>query len=109
MAQETRIILTDDLDGGSATETVSFSLDGTNYELDLNTKNATAMRKTLERYVAASRKVRGAGAGQRGRSGSGSSVDASAVRAWAASQRVKVSPRGRIPASVLEKFKAAGN
>jgi uncharacterized protein (DUF4415 family) len=111
MTQKTQIILTDDIDGGPATETVAFSLDGTNYELDLNSKNASGMRKTLERYVSVSRRVsRGSAAsGRRGSRRSTSAVDASAVRAWAASHRVKVSPRGRISADVLAKFQAAGN
>jgi hypothetical protein len=112
MAQKTQIILTDDLDGGRATETVPFSLDGTSYELDLNAKNAAGMRKALERYVAASRKIsRGSAAtGRRGGGGrSSSEVDARAVRAWASSNKVQISARGRIPASVVEQYRAAGN
>ena len=111
MAQKTQIILTDDLDGGAATETVAFSLDGTSFELDLNSKNATAMRKTLERYVNASRKVSRGPSAPRGRAprSTKGDVDASAVRAWAASNKVKVSPRGRVSADVVAKFRAAGN
>ena len=111
MAQKTQIILTDDIDGGAATETVAFSLDGTHYELDLNSKNASGMRKMLERYVSASRKVsrRGAASSRRGARRTISDADPRAIRAWAASNRVKVSPRGRISADVLAKFKAAGN
>jgi Lsr2 len=33
----------------------------------------------------------------------------SAVRAWAAAHAVRVSDRGRIPASVVAQFEAAGN
>ena len=36
MAQRVQIILEDDLDGGDATETVTFGLDGVTYEIDLN-------------------------------------------------------------------------
>ena len=32
MAQKVQVILVDDMDGGSADETVSFSLDGVSYE-----------------------------------------------------------------------------
>jgi len=35
MAQKTIVILTDDIDGGDANRTVTFSLDGTSYEIDL--------------------------------------------------------------------------
>jgi hypothetical protein len=32
-----------------------------------------------------------------------------AVRAWAKANRFDVSPRGRIPQSVVDRFRAAGN
>ena len=41
MAQKVQVLLVDDLDGGEATETVAFSLDGTTYEIDLSSDNAT--------------------------------------------------------------------
>ena len=113
MAQKVNISLTDDIDGSTATETVSFSLDGHGYEIDLNTKNAATLRKSFEKYVAASRKTgRGNVTSIRGRgrrSSSAAGVDASAVRAWAASNKIKVSPRGRVPADVVERYRAAGH
>ena len=45
MARELIEKLIDDLDGSEATETVTFGLDGTSYEIDLNKKNAAALRK----------------------------------------------------------------
>ena len=60
MAQKVQIILEDDLDGGEASETVSFGLDGTNYEIDLNEENATALREAFAAYVGHARKVTGA-------------------------------------------------
>ena len=111
MAQKVSISLTDDLDGSVATETVAFSIDGTSYELDLNARNASAFRKTFEKYVNVSRKV-GRGhvvSPRRARRSSGSTVDASAVRAWAAANKIKVSNRGRISAEVLAQFQAAGH
>jgi len=46
----------------SADETVSFALDGTNYEIDLSDKNAKELRDAFSRYVSAARKVgRGTG------------------------------------------------
>lgn len=112
MAQKVNISLTDDIDGSAATETVSFSLDGTSFEIDLNSKNAAAMRKAFEKYVGAARKtgrgsvtsIRG-----RGRRASSSGADPKAIRAWASSHRVKVGPRGRISADVIAKYHAAGN
>jgi len=36
-------------------------------------------------------------------------VDPAAVRAWAASNGVSVSARGRVSATVIEQYRAAGN
>jgi len=47
MAQKVKIILVDDLDEGSADETVRFGLDGVSYEMDLSTANAESLRKAL--------------------------------------------------------------
>ena len=57
MAQKVSIVLVDDLDGSEAAETISFGLDGTNYEIDLNDANASALREALSGYVGHARKV----------------------------------------------------
>src|SRR3954469_23730110 len=71
MARKVQVILSDDLDENlPADETVSFSLDGTSYEIDLAEKNAAELRDVFSRYVSAARKV---GRGSRGASGGGRS------------------------------------
>lgn len=55
MAQLTAVSMTDDLGGGKAAETISFALDGTAYEINLNRRNAKAMRKTILAYAKAGR------------------------------------------------------
>jgi hypothetical protein len=119
MAQRTVIRLTDDLDGkpirDGKGETVRFSLDRTDYEIDLAEKNAKALRATFAKYVAAARRASGTrgGSGGRGRnraSGSGSrDYDPKAVRAWAESQGIEVSSRGRVPADLVARFQEANN
>jgi hypothetical protein len=106
MAQKITIALEDDLDGGPAEETVRFGLDGSEYEIDLSTKNATAFRQQLAPFVAHARKT---GRGQRRRPGrTASSRDRSGgIRAWAKGQGIAVSTRGRIPASVIEQYETA--
>src|SRR5215213_6153312 len=116
MARKVQVILSDDLDENlSADETVSFSLDGTSYEIDLADKNAKEMRDAFSRYVSAARKVgRGtrsssSSGGGRGRS-TGGRMDreqAGAIRDWARKNGHAVSDRGRIPASVVEAYEAA--
>ena len=62
MAQKVNIVLVDDIDGSEASETVAFGLDGSSYEIDLNSTNAAALRDALATYVGHGRKV---GAGTR--------------------------------------------
>ncbi|TFV61848.1 Lsr2 family protein [Geodermatophilus sp. DF01-2] len=114
MARKVQVILSDDLDENvPADETVTFSLDGTNYEIDLSEQNAEEMRDAFSRYVQAARKVgRGSGrASGGGRSrATGGRMDreqAGAIRDWARKNGHAVSDRGRIPASVVEAYEAA--
>ena len=51
MAKSIVVTLIDDLEGGTASETVAFSLDGKNYEIDLNDTNAAKLRKALEPFA----------------------------------------------------------
>ncbi|WP_346621497.1 Lsr2 family protein [Blastococcus montanus] len=115
MARKVQVILSDDLDENlPADETVSFSLDGTSYEIDLAEKNAAEMRDALARYVSAARKVgrgtRSSGGGRSRATGGGGRMDreqAGAIRDWARKNGHPVSDRGRIPASVVEAYEAA--
>lgn len=108
MAQKVSIALEDDLDGGPAAETVRFGLGGAEYEIDLSKKNARAFRKGLSQFIEHARKAgrvqsrRAAArtAATRQRSGD--------IRAWAKSKGIALSERGRIPASVVQQYEAAG-
>ena len=108
MATKTVTELLDDIDGKPADETVSFGLDGVQYEIDLATDNAEALREALSPWAEAARRTGGRrGAGRPVRVHT--EVDNKAVRAWAASNGVELSSRGRIPAQVIEQYRAAGN
>jgi hypothetical protein len=107
MAQKVHIVLEDDLDGSDATQTVSFGLDGTSYEIDLNDKNAGALRDALSAYVGHGRKVSGSRRGRRSSAPSGGGSSAREIREWARSKGHKVPERGRIPAGVREAYEAA--
>ena len=52
MVRQTSVAFVDDLDGSKAVETVKFGLDGKTYEIDLNKRNAAALRKAVAAYVA---------------------------------------------------------
>ena len=40
MAQKIQVLMVDDIDGSEGSETVTFGVDGVNYEIDLNEKHA---------------------------------------------------------------------
>jgi nucleoid-associated protein Lsr2 len=107
MAQKVHIVLEDDLDGSDATQTVSFGLDGTSYEIDLNDKHAAALRDAMATYVGHARKVTGARKGRRSAASSAGGHTAREVRDWARTNGHNVPARGRIPADVREAFEAA--
>jgi len=108
MAQKVHIVLEDDLDGSDATQTVSFGLDGASYEIDLNDKNAAALRDSLANYIGHGRKVSsGSRRGRRSSGSSGGGSSAKEIREWARSNGHKVPERGRIPADVREAYEAA--
>jgi len=50
MAQIVSVVLEDDLTGGPAEQTIRFAFDGTDYEIDLNAKNAATFGKQLAPY-----------------------------------------------------------
>jgi hypothetical protein len=109
VAQKVQTLFIDDLDGSAAEGTVRFGLDGTDYEIDLSAEHAQALRDALARYVSAARRVSG-GARRQGRSGRKASVNGlntTEVREWAKAQGIEVKDRGRVPAELVVKFKAA--
>ncbi|MFC6885926.1 MULTISPECIES: histone-like nucleoid-structuring protein Lsr2 [Actinomadura] len=105
MAQKVQVSLVDDLDGGTAAETVSFALDGRSYEIDLSKKNAKKLRAAVAPFKDRARKARSSRpqAGRAARSRERSAE----IREWAKSAGIKVNERGRIPANVVEKYEAA--
>lgn len=109
MASRVVVEFTDDLNGKPADETVTFGLDGTLYEIDLTSKNAAALRKAFQPWQESARRSAASKRGKRGSGGARSSVDTKAVRAWAASNGIELSPRGRLPKDVVEQFHAAGH
>lgn len=111
MAQKVQVLLVDDIDGGTAEETVTFALDGVQYEIDLSAEHAAELRNAFGTWVGHARKV--SGRGSRGGSSSGGSSrprrssDAGDVRSWAKENGYEVSERGRISAEIREAYAAA--
>ena len=103
---ETIVTLTDDLDGSTAVETITFAFEGANYEIDLSKSNAKAFERAMSLYVGHARKVRSTRKAGAARTG-GSKQDLGVVREWAKSNGYDVSDRGRVAAAVLEAYEAA--
>lgn len=116
MVQRVEIVLEDDLDGGVADKTVEFAWNGDAYEIDLSNKHAGEFEKAMTRWVESARRLSAAARSQVASSGSrshsrkGTRTDPAqlaAVRAWAKEQKLPVSDRGRIAASVAEAYQKA--
>ena len=108
MAQKTIVKMYDDLDGSEIDaegKSVSFSFDGTSYEIDLSGKNVEKMRADLQVYIDKARKVsrRSTGGGK----AEPAPLDTRAVRAWAEEQGLEVSARGRLSSELIEQYRAA--
>jgi hypothetical protein len=108
MAQKVQVILVDDIDGGPAEETLSFSLDGVSYEIDLSTANAAKLRDSVAPYVGTARRVGGRSSSGRGRSRRAGGDNRSAqIREWARTNGHQVNERGRVAAGIIAAYDAA--
>jgi hypothetical protein len=107
-------MLVDDLDGGDADETVTFALDGTQYQIDLSTKNANRLRDAVAKFVGAGTKVgrvaaaptRGGSAGAPRGSARADRDQNRAIREWAQAKGIEMSDRGRIKQEIVDRYQA---
>ncbi|WP_199442142.1 histone-like nucleoid-structuring protein Lsr2 [Umezawaea beigongshangensis] len=102
MAQSLVVELVDDLHGTRTDDvaTVHFGLDGVGYEIDLTKHGRNALRRALQEYVAAARRVRR----PRRDASARSREDARAIRRWARHRGLPLADRGRIPNAVIRAF-----
>lgn len=120
MAKREWVELVDDIDGSTRdVQTVMFSYDGLNYEIELSAKNRNVFEKLMAPYVTHGRvsvaawvKSQRKNAGKpKGKTRAAKDVvvaiDTNAVRAWAAENGFEVSSRGRIASTVLQAYQAA--
>ena len=105
MASRTIVLLEDDVDGSKADETIEFGIDGTTYAIDLSNSNATKLRGALDSYINKARKV----SGKRSTSRQLWSRPQSGPCLGCPSNGIELSSRGRVPTSVLQQYRSAGN
>lgn len=112
MGTKTVTVMTCDLHGDDTqgVETVPFSMDGKQYELDVCRKHARELRSLVKPYAEAARPIKKATNGKR-RAYTRTIVEPSqsTVRAWALSNGYEVSSYGRVPATVVDAYKAANS
>jgi hypothetical protein len=115
MAQRIQVLLTCDVcnDDTPGTTTERFGLGNSSYEADLCDRHGTQLRDSMAPFIGAGRRAGAAGGGtrRRGRSGGGTGDRARVqeIRAWAKSQGLKISERGRISADIQEQYEAANS
>lgn len=103
--------LIDDLDGTPATGPTKFSLDGSEYTIDLSAANTMAFREVLAPYINVAVKIRvGKLPSTRGQRqavpSSGQPVQNRAIREWAQGKGITVSDRGRISQALVDRYNA---
>lgn len=113
MAKQTLILLTDDIDGGEAVESVEFGIDGNLYSIDLSAAHAEELRDRLTAYrefgtalgryhtrsAAPSAPKRAPHRGDKERN-----LD---IRRWAEENHLPIKARGKISDAVIAKYDAA--
>jgi hypothetical protein len=111
MATVTRTFLVDDLDGSDEdVQSLRFSLDGQDFEIDLGPVNAARLRDKLARFLEHASPVparRGTRRPKVSRPPASGADQTRAIRQWAADNGMSVSARGRIPKSVMAAFDQA--
>jgi len=85
---------------------VSFSIDGTTYEIDLTNGELADLHKALAPYIRAARQVTGKRSANRQRP---NKPDLDRIREWASANGYTVAPRGRIAQKVIDAYDTANS
>ena len=96
MATQTTVRLVDDLDGSDAVRTVTFSLDGKDYEIDLSDENLTKLFLAVDEFVVAARKAGPARTKRTTSTTRTTSSETAKAREWLRANDHEVSDRGRL-------------
>jgi hypothetical protein len=114
MAQRVQVLLVCDLhvDEVEGTETVTFGLDGSAYEIDVCDDHAAELRDAFASYVGAARRagrtpVAAARKGRPASTKAGANERVGEIREWARSNGHQVSERGRLSATLVAAYDAA--
>lgn len=102
MARHNIVQYSDDFDGTPLNEdevrVIRFSVDGTDYLLDVSESNAERFYEAIAPFIAKARTQP---------VDAMASISASDIRLWAKEQGYEVASRGKIPAELIEDYRAA--
>ncbi|UOT07574.1 Lsr2 family protein [Rhodococcus opacus] len=113
MAKQVLVQIFDDIDETPIVdgkgEHISFSVNGVDYEIDLNSKNAKEFHRKLDYYIAHGAKIGGRKRQSTLKSATPrrSREQVQSIREWAAANGYEVGARGRIPLEVQDAFNEA--
>jgi hypothetical protein len=114
MAQKVQVLLVCDVcvNENEGTETVTFGLDGSSYEIDVCATHASQLRDSFATFVGAARRAGRPAVPARGRARTGGKAatdreQLQAMREWARKNGRKVSDRGRLSKDLVDAYHAA--
>ena len=96
MARKIHVQLVDDISGDDAQETVRFSLDGADYEIDLTAENAADLRAVMAPFASHGRRVRSRSRGRSAGTATPGKEETQKIREWATTNGYSPNSRGRI-------------
>jgi hypothetical protein len=104
VAKKTVVQWVDDIDGTAASETVTFTIDGSRYEIDLSEKNAAKLRNAMSGWIDASRRS----GNRRSRAGQAKQdpSESTKARKWALDNGLDVGPRGRLRSEIIDAYRS---
>lgn len=97
LARKIHVQLIDDISGEDAQENLWFSLDGTDYEIDLAEPNAAGLRTVLAPFIAHGRRVRSVSGSRSARTVPSSREETQKIREWAMAYGYSPNPRTHQP------------
>ena len=104
--RKVQVVLQDDIDGGEPAQTVSFSLEGKAFEIDLTEGNVAALRDCLAPWIASARPA-ASGRVPSPRTRPSRASDTLDIRRWAKANNIPVSDRGRISIDLRTRYEAS--
>jgi hypothetical protein len=104
LARKIHVQLIDDISGEDAQETLRFSLDGTDYEIDLAEENAAGLRTVLAPFIAHGWRVRGVSGSRIARTVPSSREETQKIREWAMAKGHSPNSRGRISQDIRKAY-----